>query len=509
MGNKNISDQQIPSFSKPEFDSAVNSFIVSNIAKRNEKEVISPIKIKKLSKFSKKVDNLSILNLADYVSSKGNRTEIFSNNNSIYSSLMLNMNPSGTFENESNKFMIMQSNIDDLSNLFGITQTNDINNLNKTLRSFCKYSNFSGVNEDFFEYCKEKRHSKNFGTISSKTYKSSDDIRYFSKNKLTVKKDSRNDTLTRDIKTKRSVPIEEEKENERSLFVNEFKHNDIEENFSQSKNFSGELKKKKTKNSNVNTKNIPKHSLSKEYSYKIRLINMQNSSKKKKHVNSNENFINDNLFLYGLPHEKSLLNFLKENLSPNNNSAIFNNVENNPCSYRGQHTLSKSNVIHPSYKVDIKELGKKLIYSSIKTDMTKPTKYFTFAKKNNDINLNDNRKLHSSPNNQNKKKHHKHFISKLDYLLDFDQSYKKKLKTKETYKNNNIILKGKKKSDIDYEDSVNYYKYLLSKEKENLATKDDTITEGNNNLSFSKDESYNSFINSISNKSFEGSSNDL
>ena len=107
MGNKNISDQQIPSFSKPEFDSAVNSFIVSNIAKRNEKEVISPIKIKKLSKFSKKVDNLSILNLADYVSSKGNRTEIFSNNNSIYSSLMLNMNPSGTVENESNKFMIM------------------------------------------------------------------------------------------------------------------------------------------------------------------------------------------------------------------------------------------------------------------------------------------------------------------------------------------------------------------------------------------------------------------
>ena len=209
MGNKNISDQQIPSFSKPGFDSAVNSFIVSNIAKRNEKEVISPIKIKKLSKFSKKLDKLSILNLADYLSSKGNRTEIFSNNNSIYSSLMLNMNPSGTFENESNKFMIMQSNIDDLTNLFGITQTNDINNLNKTLRSFCKYSNFSGVNEDFFEYCKEKRQSKIFGTISSKTYKSSDDIRYFSKNKLTVKKDSRNDTLTRDIKTKRSVTIEE------------------------------------------------------------------------------------------------------------------------------------------------------------------------------------------------------------------------------------------------------------------------------------------------------------
>lgn len=502
MGNKNIGDQQIPSFTKHEFDSAVNSFILSNSAKREEKEVISPIKIKTLSKFSEKLDFFSILNLTESVSSKSNRTEIFTNNNSIYSSLMLNMNPSGTFENENNKFMIMQSNIDDLTNLFGITQTNDINNLNRTLRSFCKYSNFSGVNDDFFEYCKEKKLSKNYGTVSSKTYKSSDDVRYFSKNKLILKKNSRNNILTRELKTKKSVPIEEEKENEKSLFVNEFKHNDIEENLSQRKNLSGELYKKKTKNLNLNTKNNPIYNLSKEYSYKIRLINMQNSSKKKKNLNNNDGLINDNLLLYGLPHEKSLLNFLKENLSPNNNSSIFNNLENNPCSYKGYHTLCKSNVIHPSYKVDIKELGKKLLYSTIETDVTKPRKYITFPKKNNDIYINENKKLRSI---QNKRKHHIHFISKLDYLLDFDQSYKKKLKQKETYKNNYLL--SKKKSDID--DTLNYYKYLLSKEKENLLTKEDTITEGNNNLSFSKDESYNSFINSISNKSFEGSSKDI
>ena len=101
---------------------------------------------------------------------------------------------------------------------------------------------------------------------------------------------------------------------------------------------------------------MEKYNISREYSLKIRKINMQRSLIKKVQndtknplfiVNNTEGIMYHNNTI-GLPHEQSILNFLQENLSPNsnNNSKMNNN------------TSRSNNRSHPHYIVDIKELGR-------------------------------------------------------------------------------------------------------------------------------------------------------
>ena len=113
---------------------------------------------------------------------------------------------------------------------------------------------------------------------------------------------------------------------------------------------------KKRKSGVFLKKKMEKYNISREYSLKIRKINMQRSLIKKLQndtknplfiVNNTEGIMYNNNTI-GLPHEQSILNFLQENLSPNsnNNSKMNNN------------TSRSNNRSHPHYIVDIKELGR-------------------------------------------------------------------------------------------------------------------------------------------------------
>ena len=450
MGNKTIEnkDKNNSLIIKNQFYTSISNFISSSSNKNSFLKNNSELKIKELSKLSQKATLPAIVDLAGVITSNFNKNEIFANNESIYTALLLHQMTSDSNEG---RFVIAKQNVDDITNILGLTSQNERNNnLNRTLRSFCKYSTISTYNDDFFETIKDK---KPYYSSTKKSFRSSDDIRYFSKSKLLGLNYSRNETLKlNEKKTKKSQPIKEE-END-SCYIKAFHHLDEQNNI-------------------YITKDVGKFTKSKEYSQKIRKINMQKNLFKKlktktcdnnnngfNRYNSN-NFCSDinkyGLMIQGLPHEKSLLNFLKENLSPNNNS---NNVTNNININNASH--NKSNTF---YKVDIKKLS-----NSIKSN-----KYCVNKSK------------------KKEKKHH-HFKSQIEYFLDVDQSYKKKIISKKPKKKSTFIYKKKSSEKVYYNDSVQYYQHLLTREKENLQTKDETVTDEEifsnelENPSFSKNE---------------------
>ena len=450
MGNKTIENKvnNNSTIVKMEFYSSISNFLSSN--KKSFVATNSELKIKELSQLSQKATLPAIVDLAGVITSNLNKNENFANNASIYTSLLLHQM---TSDGNEGRFVITKQNVDDITNILGLTSQNERNNtLNRTLRSFCKYSTISTYNDDCFETIKDKKPSY---SLTKKSFRSSDDIRYFSKSKLLGLNYSRNETLKlNEKKTKKSQPIKEE-END-SCYIKAFHHLD-----------------------NIYiTKDVGKFTKSKEYSQKIRKINMQKNLFKKLKIktcdnnngfnrNNSNNFCSDinkyGLMIQGLPHEKSLLNFLKENLSPNNNSnSVTNNININNSSH------NKSNTF---YKVDIKKLS-----NSIKA---------------NKYSVNKSKK---------KEKKHHNFKSQIEYFLDVDQSYKKKIVSKKPKKKSTFIIKKISSEKVDYNDSVQYYQHLLTKEKENLQTKDETVTDEEifsnelENPSFSKNSSYGSSI---------------
>ena len=435
MGTKNIVSTRERYESALKFNKNISSFVYSNNTDNsNQSEASSLLEIREKSNIINQLTTYNLLSITDSILSPIINKD---NNSSIYHSFML---PIAFKSDNDNKFVLYQQNKEEIDNILGFTRQKDtLNYLNQTFRSFCKNSVVSGTDENYENFITRQRTLMNYS--NNNIYKSYDDIRY--SNKLIKKNES-------NINTKRSVPIKEEKENyhtaKHSLFNNYMSNT--------KKRKSGVFLKKK----------MEKYNISREYSLKIRKINMQRSLIKKLQndtknplyiVNNTEGIMYHNNTV-SLPHEQSILNFLQENLSPNSDNSKMNI----------NYTSRSNNRSHPHYIVDIKELSK-VEYKDNKCISNDYCKY----------NIRNKNKLQQK---KKEKKTHRHFLSKFDYYFNIEPQYKKKeQKQKMFFK---LSLKDQKTyyniDTLESNDSIEYYKQLLQKEKENLPTKTDTISEG-------------------------------
>ena len=208
-------------------------------------------------------------------------------------------------------------------------------------------------------------------------------------------------------------------------------------------------------------------------------------------------------------HEKSLMYFLNENLA----QSILDNCN---CKHNKWNSNRNRQMGNNIYKVDIKQLAnmKESKYESSvkKLKQNKKRK----SQNNNKVLTNQldlsndsvNLKLGYNKQNANSIKCQR-FISKIDYLLNVDQSYKRKLQRKKFTKANTTIINSsytfinknkpntidkpptstnltqlplKPKDKSEHESIDNNYKTVYT--KENLITKEATITEDDDDSSF-------------------------
>ena len=85
----------------------------------------SELKIKELSQLSQKATLPAIVDLAGVITSNLNKNEIFANNASIYTSLRLHQM---TSDGNEGRFVITKQNVDDITNILGLTSQNERNN---------------------------------------------------------------------------------------------------------------------------------------------------------------------------------------------------------------------------------------------------------------------------------------------------------------------------------------------------------------------------------------------
>jgi len=401
----------------------INNFIHSNSI--SKKETTTPLKIKK-SNLNQNCHILNILKLSENISSNYLEKEIFSSNESLYSSLFLYKDIN--FNQQTNEKLV-KSRLKKIKNLISIQESNlpikkiKTKNNDQTQSVYSKNISLYGndVNSDLND-----TKSKIFNM-----FKNGDELNSnynpIKQNSI-IKEEKELDCLTNPLTYKSKKLNEKNKSKKKEYFYlmqQEYSNQVRNITLNKGRNSSPDTN---TTNNNDNNNEIYNSNIScspRLNSYSIQKIK---STKLTKFGDIDKN--NKNNDILSLPLGGSLINYFQENLSPDYDDIKIKN-ENNVKKLNTDNNINKNNkntlknkLKNSNYKIDLKEMINSNIKNNSKTQ-------------ENNININikndkkiQNNKINEYKINLNLKKNHKKiiksndFISQYEKYIGLDQSYK-------------------------------------------------------------------------------------
>ena len=377
--------------------SVINDFIHSNSFSKNES--ISPLKIKK-SNLNKNCNIENILKISENITSNYFQKDNVSSNESLYLSLFLYKDLN--IDNQTTEKLV-KSRLKKMNNLLGFQRTNPSTKRIKTKNNEQTQSvyskNISSYTGDINSDLNDTK-SKIFNILKIPEELNSN---YIKQNSI-IKEEREFDCFTNPLTIK-----------SKKLYENNYIQNKKKEfSYSTQQEYSKQVRStflNKNLNSSPNTTNYINN--------EIINSNRSTSPRLKNYIKSTKFGNQDNNNILNLPLGGSIINFFKENLSPNyEESKNIKNIKKTNSPSVNKNTL-KNKLKNTNYKIDIKEIisNKDKTESKNKIQKIKDDKI-----SNNNIFKTE---INTKKNKQNKKKS-KDFISKYEELLGVDQSYKTK-----------------------------------------------------------------------------------
>ena len=446
----------------------ISSFIHSNSF--SKKETITPLKIKK-SNLNQNCNVLNILKVSETISSNYLEKEIFSSNESLYSSLFLYKDLN---LNQQTNEKLVKSRIKKIKNLIGIQESISpnkklkIKNNDQTQSVYSKNLSLYGndINSDLND-----TKSKIFNM-----FKNGDELNSnynpIKQNSI-IKEEKEIDCLSNPFTYKSKKLNEKNKSKKKEYF-----HLMQQEYSNQVRNITlnkGRNSSPDTNTTNNNENNIDIYNSNISCSPRLNNYSIQKIKSIKLTKFGNQDKNNKNNDILSFPLGGSLINYFQENLSPDYDDSkikteynikklsLDSNINKNNKNTL-QNTLKNSN-----YKIDLKEMINSNIKNNSKTKENNINTNLKYDKKIQKNKISDF-KINLNLNNNNKKKvkKSKDFISEYEKYIGIDQSYKTK-KPKIYITSYDELNKRKKlnfREEYDYENLNNTLGNIIEEESD-------------------------------------------
>ena len=446
----------------------ISSFIHSNSF--SKKETTTPLKIKK-SNLNQNCNVLNILKVSETISSNYLEKEIFSSNESLYSSLFLYKDLN---LNQQTNEKLVKSRIKKIKNLIGIQESISpnkklkIKNNDQTQSVYSKNLSLYGndINSDLND-----TKSKIFNM-----FKNGDELNSnynpIKQNSI-IKEEKEIDCLSNPFTYKSKKLNEKNKSKKKEYF-----HLMQQEYSNQVRNITlnkGRNSSPDTNTTNNNENNIDIYNSNISCSPRLNNYSIQKIKSIKLTKFGNQDKNNKNNDILSFPLGGSLINYFQENLSPDYDDSkikteynikklsLDSNINKNNKNTL-QNTLKNSN-----YKIDLKEMINSNIKNNSKTKENNINTNLKYDKKIQKNKISDF-KINLNLNNNNKKKvkKSKDFISEYEKYIGIDQSYKTK-KPKIYITSYDELNKRKKlnfREEYDYENLNNTLGNIIEEESD-------------------------------------------